>query len=100
MRPALLALTIALAAAGAAQAGSPDALRAAAFRSPAAAEAARPAGVAKTSIETRFDRDRVAGALGYLCGRKADLATAGAAGARGVDHDGRFLGVQLKMSLR
>ena len=100
MRPSLPVLALLLAAAGPAQAGTPDPLRAAAFRSPAGAEAPRPTGVARTSIESRFDRDRVTGALGYLCGRKPDLVTAGAAGARGVDHDGRFLGVQLKMSLR
>jgi len=98
MRPSLSVLALLVAAAGAAQAGTPDPLRAAVFRTPAVAEAPRPTGVARTSIESRFDR--VTGALGYLCGRKPDLVTAGAAGARGVDHDGRFLGVQLKMSLR
>ena len=74
-----------------------DALRAAAFK--ARAQSPLPRGVARTSVERRFDA-RTEAAFGYLCGRKPDEQTYGAGGARGVDHDGRFLGVQLKMSLR
>lgn len=88
--------------AAASLATSPDALRAAAFAGPPAAhgEAPLPRGIARTAISRSFDHEKAEGAVGYLCGRKADLAPAGAAGARGVDHDGRFLGLQLKLSLR
>jgi hypothetical protein len=92
----ILALA-ALSLAGAARAETPDALRAAAFKGPA--QSPLPPGIARTSIERRFDA-RTEGAFGYLCGRKPDEQTYGAAGARGVDHDGRFLGVKLKMTLR
>jgi hypothetical protein len=106
----LVAAMLLMLVAGSARAAEPDALRRAVYRSPASAVATLPApmrteapalprGVVRTSIDHRFDRD-VEGALGYLCGRKPDEIAAGAAGARGVDHDGRFLGVQLKMSLR
>jgi len=88
-----------LALAGAAHAETPDVLRAAVFQPKPMARSPLPRGVAKTALEGRFD-DRTQGAAGYLCGRKPDEIAVGAAGARGVDHDGRFLGVQLKLSLR
>lgn len=98
MKP-LLPLLAALAGASAAHAGAQDPLRAAVFQPKAPAQTPLPRGVARTAIETRFD-DRAQGAVGYLCGRKPDEVLGGAAGARGIDHDGRFLGLQLKLSLR
>ena len=109
MKPVVLA-TLVLLVAGSARAAERDALANAVYRDatpaarilplPARSDAhALPHGVARTAIDHRFDK-QVEGSLGYLCGRKPDEITAGAAGARGVDHDGRFLGVQLKMSLR
>lgn len=105
----LLALAaLAVLAPGSTRAAEPDVLRSAVYRSSAAAllpipaptdVATLPRGVARTAIDRRFDKG-VEGAMGYLCGRRPDEITSGAAGARGVDHDGRFLGVQLKMSLR
>ena len=91
-------------------AGSADPLRDAAFRTnarpvaaialPASAEPARPAGVARTSIDYRFDGDGLDGSLGFLCGLQPSAATSGAAAATGVDPHGRFLGVKLHMIFR
>jgi hypothetical protein len=108
MKPIVLAAA-AILIAGAAHA---DPLRDAAFRpsgGPAAAaviaappgsEPARPAGVAKTSLDHRFARDGLDGSLGFLCGLQPSAATTGAMAARGVDPNGRFLGVKLHMSFR
>jgi hypothetical protein len=107
MKPAVLAAVLALAA-GAARAETPEALRAAVYRAPAAPsvgfslpappEPARPAGVAKTSIDHRFAREGLDGSLGFLCGLQP--AASGAMAATGVDPHGRFLGVKLHMSFR
>jgi hypothetical protein len=105
---------IALAAAAALIAGAAhaDPLRDAAFRpageaaaqaviaAPPGAEPARPAGVAKTSLDHRFERDGLDGSLGFLCGLQPPAAAGGAMAARGVDPNGRFLGVKLHMSFR
>ena len=101
---------IATLAAGAARAETPEILRAAVFRAPAASaiavtlpargEAPRPAGVARTSIDHRFARDGLDGSLGFLCGLQPSAAASGAMAATGVDPHGRFLGVKLHMSFR
>src|SRR5690242_12095907 len=107
MTPALLAAAVALIA-GAAQA---DPLREAAYRDQATAAAAfappsqgisapLPAGIARTSIDHRFERQGLDGSLGFLCGLQPPAAATGAAAATGVDPHGRFLGVKLHMSFR
>jgi hypothetical protein len=101
-------------AAGAAQAGTAEALRAAVYRGPQPTSAvastivlpaldtapSRPAGVAKTSIDHSFARRGLDGSLGFLCGLQPKPDNDGAAGAYGVDPQGRFVGVKLHMSVR
>ena len=94
--------------AGAAHAQPADPLHAAAFQdrpgavdlAPAPPEPARPAGVAKTSIDHRFERKDLDGSLGFLCGLQPKSITEGAAAAYGVDPNGRFVGLKLHMSFR
>jgi hypothetical protein len=107
MKLVLLAAAVTLSA-GAAQAEPADLLHAAAFRARPAAidlaptppEPARPAGVAKTSLDHRFDRKDLDGSVGFLCGLQPKSITDGAAAAYGVDPNGRFVGLKLHMSFR
>jgi hypothetical protein len=117
-RIAPLALALALGAcAGAAQAGPPEALRAAAFaplqpQAPAPrpdltpvvrladAPPARPAGVARTSLDAAFARDRAAASVGFLCGLDERRDQAGGMDAFGADPQGRFVGARLTLRLR
>jgi hypothetical protein len=49
-------------------------------------------GLARTSIDHRFDRDRASGALGFLCGRPDSLDERARSQPLGSDPQGRFLG--------
>ena len=93
----MLAAVLALAA-GAAQAETPTPLRDAVFQK--RSEPAPTAGIAKTSIDHNFERRGVEGSVGFLCGLQPKAVTAGAAGAYGVDPQGRFLGLKLHMTFR
>lgn len=68
------------------------------FRAPSGSE--RPEGMAQTSIERRFDRERVSGAVGFLCGRPDSLSGTGGAALYGTDPHGRFVGARLSIALR
>ena len=57
-------------------------------------------GVARTSLDRTFDRDRASGAFGFLCGRPDSLDDRAAAGAYGSDPHGRFLGAKLSLAFR
>ena len=59
-----------------------------------------PAGVAKTSIDHRFDDDDAVGSFGYLCGLNPGQKMTGAAGAAGYDPMGKFLGAKLSFAFR
>jgi hypothetical protein len=104
----VLIVTAVTLSAGAVHAQPADPLHAAAFQSrtdavdltPAPPEPARPAGVAKTSIDHRFDRKDLDGSVGFLCGLQPKSITDGAAAAYGVDPNGRFVGLKLHMSFR
>jgi opacity protein-like surface antigen len=61
---------------------------------------ALPAGIAKTSIDHRFDDDDAVGSLGYLCGLNPGQKMSGAAGAAGYDPMGKFLGAKLSFAFR
>jgi hypothetical protein len=107
MKLALLAVVVTLSA-WAVQAQPADPLQTAAFQSragavdltPASPEPVRPPGVAKTSIDHRFERKDLDGSLGFLCGLQPQANTQGAAAAYGVDPNGRFVGLKLHMSFR
>ncbi|HEV2533165.1 hypothetical protein [Phenylobacterium sp.] len=106
MKLALFAAAVTLCA-GAACAQPADPLHEAAFQPRAGldlalarSEPARPAGVAKTSIDHRFDRKNLDGSVGFLCGLQPKSITEGAAAAYGVDPNGRFVGLKLHMTLR
>ena len=67
----------------------------------AEAYALRVAGIAKTSMESRFaESDDVTGSLGFLCGLQPGQKPTGAAAARGYDPNGRFLGAKLSIALK
>jgi hypothetical protein len=59
-----------------------------------------PAGIAKTSIDHRFDDDDAVGSFGYLCGLNPGQKMSGAAGAAGYDPMGKFLGAKLSFAFR
>jgi hypothetical protein len=59
-----------------------------------------PAGIAKTSIDHRFDDDDAVGSFGYLCGLNPGQKMTGAAGAAGYDPMGKFLGAKLSFAFR
>jgi hypothetical protein len=59
-----------------------------------------PAGVAKTSIDHRFDEDGAVGSFGFLCGLNPGQRMSGAAGASGYDPMGKFLGAKLSIAFR
>jgi len=59
-----------------------------------------PAGVARTSIDHRFEDDGAVGSAGYLCGLQPGEKMFGAAGAAGYDPMGKFLGAKLSIAFR
>jgi hypothetical protein len=59
-----------------------------------------PAGVARTSVDHRFDNDDAVGSFGYLCGLNPGQKMTGAAGAAGYDPMGKFLGAKLSFAFR
>jgi hypothetical protein len=59
-----------------------------------------PAGIARTSIDHRFEDDGAVGSVGYLCGLQPGEKMYGAAGAPGYDPMGKFLGAKLSFALR
>ena len=65
----------------------------------AQANSLRAAGIAKTSLDARFARPELSGAVGFLCGlqprRDETIAT-----AHGYDPQGRFLGAKLSLAFR
>lgn len=110
LRSLILALGLATLA-GAADAASADALKAAVFRdgapprAPVAAvtyaeaPAALPPGIAKTSLDHAFDK-RATGSVGFLCGLDERADAKGAMAAYGSDPHGRFVGAKLSLSFR
>jgi hypothetical protein len=110
--PPRLILALCLAAlAGAAQAATPDALKAAVFQGGAARPAraaavtyaaapqALPDGIAKTSLDHAFDK-RATGQVGFLCGLDERADAKGAMAAYGSDPHGRFVGAKLSFTFR
>ena len=63
-------------------------------------QALKAAGIAHTSIDRSLGRRTATASVGFLCGLQPSTQTAGMAAARGVDHDGRFLGAQLRLGFR
>ena len=61
---------------------------------------ALPPGVARTSIDHRFEPDSAVGSFGYLCGLNPGQKMSGAAGAAGYDPMGKFLGAKLSIAFR
>lgn len=61
---------------------------------------ALPAGIARTSIDHRFEDDGAVGSAGYLCGLQPGEKMYGAAGASGYDPMGKFLGAKLTFAFR
>jgi hypothetical protein len=59
-----------------------------------------PAGIARTSIDHRFEDDGAVGSVGYLCGLQPGEKMHGAAGASGYDPMGKFLGAKLSFAFR
>ena len=57
--------------------------------------ALRAAGIARTSMDRRFDDKDTKGSLGFLCGIQPGQELGGAAAAHGSDPQGRFLGAKL-----
>lgn len=56
-------------------------------------------GVAKTSVDHRYD-ESVVGSLGFLCGLEPGTERKGAAAMRGYDQTGRFVGAKLRVAFR
>jgi hypothetical protein len=59
-----------------------------------------PTGIARTSIDHRFEDDEAVGSFGYLCGLNPGQKMTGAAGAAGYDPMGKFLGAKLSFAFR
>lgn len=94
--PALLALALAAGSAGA----EPARLR---LDPPASRfdgdQARRAAGIARTAVDQPL-ASRGTAAVRFLCGLAPSDRGSGAASALGTDHDGRFLGAQLRFGFR
>lgn len=61
---------------------------------------ARVPGVAKTSVDRRYD-EGVVGSLGFLCGLEAGSGRdKGVAAMHGYDPSGRFVGAKLRVAFR
>jgi hypothetical protein len=65
-----------------------------------AGQALKAEGIARTSLDRAFQGRPGAASVGFLCGLQPSDRTSGAAGALGRDHDGRFLGAQLRLGFR
>jgi hypothetical protein len=63
-------------------------------------QALKAAGVARTSLDRSFGDRGARASVGFLCGLQPQGATSGGMAAMGVDHDGRFLGAQLRLGFR
>jgi hypothetical protein len=63
-------------------------------------QALKAAGVARTSVDRRFEDRPGSLSAGFLCGANPQTQTSGGVGALGLDRDGRFLGAQLKLGFR
>lgn len=61
-----------------------------------AGQALKAAGIAHTAIDRSLQGQAATASLGFLCGMQPTTQTSGAAGAFGVDREGRFLGAQLR----
>lgn len=104
-----LALALSLAAAGAAHASTAaDVLARAVLPAPPDAPSAPPRdepapelsrGLARTSIDHRFDR-RTEAAVGFLCGIQDARAENAGTAVLGRDPHGRFLGAQVRLAFR
>ena len=66
----------------------------------AEAGAGKAQGMARTSIDHRFEGKAASGAFGFLCGRPDSLDDRAAASALGADPHGRFLGARLSLAFR
>jgi hypothetical protein len=62
-------------------------------------QALKAAGIARTAVDRSFEGGGAA-SVGFLCGLEPAEQTSGAASAFGRDHDGRFLGAQLRLGFR
>lgn len=62
-----------------------------------AGQALKAAGIARTSIDHSLPSQAATASLGFLCGMQPTTETSGAAGAFGVDREGRFVGAQLRV---
>ncbi|MBU1378625.1 MAG: hypothetical protein KKE02_02495 [Alphaproteobacteria bacterium] len=60
---------------------------------------ARIPGIAKTSVDHRYD-EGVIGSLGFLCGLEQGAERKGSAAIRGYDQTGRFVGAKLRVAFR
>jgi hypothetical protein len=65
-----------------------------------AAQALKAAGVARTAFDRPLGDEAAKASLGFLCGLQPYTETHGAAGAFGVNREGRFLGAQLRFGFR
>jgi hypothetical protein len=69
-------------------------------RSPSRFADPLPAGIARTSVDHRFEDEGAVGSAGYLCGLQPGEKMYGAAGAAGYDPMGKFLGAKLSVAFR
>jgi hypothetical protein len=65
-----------------------------------AGQALKAQGIATTAVGHSFQDSGAKASVGFLCGLAPTTATSGGAGAMGVDHDGRFLGAQLRFGFQ
>ena len=65
-----------------------------------AAQARKAAGIADTAIDRSLQGGAATASVGFLCGLQPSTQTSGAAGALGIDREGRFLGAQLRLGFR
>ncbi|MFL5297651.1 MAG: hypothetical protein ACJ798_14825 [Phenylobacterium sp.] len=101
VRTILIAGVLAISAAAAyAEPARPDsaaALKAAVF---AQAAATKGQGMARTSIDHRFEGKAATGSLGFLCARPDSLDERASASPLGSDPHGRFVGARLAFAFR
>lgn len=60
----------------------------------AQSNALRAAGIARTSVDRRFEDDGTVGSVGFLCGLQPSHDYSGVSSAYGSDPNGRFLGAK------
>lgn len=100
LAPSLTAFSIGLSLACAATAAPPR-LDLSRLASPYdAGQAMKAAGIAHTAIDHSLPGQAATASVGFLCGGQPNTGTSGAAGALGVDRDGRFVGAQLRLGFR